>query len=118
MPRFGLTKNEDNTGRVLTYAKVAPAYAASIALVPNASKTFALPANLTGALTLTSVLTSSQLCDELVCVFKATGGTRVVTFSTGFASVGTLSVPSGKLASVSFVFNGETFVEVGRAITE
>ena len=118
MPRFGLLPSEDNTGRVLTYAKIAPAYASAITIVPSASKTFVLPANLTGALTLTSTLTSSQLCDELVCIFKATGGTRVVTFSTGFASVGTLSVPSGKLASVSFAFNGETFVEVGRAITE
>ena len=118
MPRFGTLKNQDSTGRVLTFAKLTPAYASSIAIIPNASKTYVFPANLTGALTLTSDITLPIDCDELVCVFKATGGTRVVTFSTGFASVGTLSVPSGKLASVSFVFNGETFVEVGRAITE
>ena len=116
MPRFGLLKNEDKTGRVLTLAKLTPAYASSIAIIPNASKTYVFPADLTGALTLTAELTLPQDCDELVCVFKANGGSRIVTFSTGFAVIGTLTVPTGKVASVSFVFNGETFVETGRAI--
>lgn len=116
MPRFGLLKNEDNTGRVLTNAKLAPAYAASVTIVPNASRTFVIPADLTGALSLVATTSLSQDCDELVCVFKASGANRVVTFSTGFASAGTLTVLSGKSGSVSFVYNGTAFVEKCRAL--
>ena len=116
MPRFGLTKSDDNTGRVLNFAKLTPAYAASVTIVPNAFKTFVLPADLTGALSLVATVTSSQDCDELVCVFKASAANRIVTFSTGFASAGTLTVLSGKSGSVSFIFNGTAFVEKGRAL--
>lgn len=116
MPRFGLLKNEDNTGRVLTFAKLAPAYAASVTIVPNAAKTYVIPADLTGALTLVATTSLSQDCDEIICVFKASGANRVVTFSTGFATAGTLTVVSGKSGSISFVFNGTSFVERGRAL--
>ena len=116
MPRFGTLKNQDSTGRVLNFAKIAPAYASSIAVVPNASKTYVLPANLTGALTLTADITLSQDCDELVCVFTALTSDRIVTFSTGFGTAGTLTVKAGKSASATFVFNGYSFVESGRAI--
>lgn len=116
MPRFGLLKNEDNTGRVLTFAKLTPAYAASVTIVPNAAKTYVIPADLTGALSLVATVSQSQDCDELVCVFKASGANRVVTFSTGFASAGTLTVLSGKSGSVTFVYNGTAFVEKCRAL--
>jgi hypothetical protein len=110
-PRFGTTKNQDNTGRVLTYGYSAPAYAASIAIKPNAYETTVKFATLTGALTLTSTNTSCYAADKLSLIFVADGTNRVVTFSTGFASGGNITVNSGTTMTVNFAFNGSGWVQ-------
>lgn len=110
-PRFGTTANKDNTGRVLTYAYVAPAYAASYAIVANAYETTVKMGTLTGAQTLTATVTNCHVTDKLSIVFVADGTNRVVTFSTGFASGGNITVNSSTTMTVNFVFNGTGWVQ-------
>lgn len=114
--RFGTASDQDTTGRTLTYALLSPAYAATIALVVNAFKTFCQYALLTGALTTTANTTGNYIGDTLVCLFLADGTNRTVTFSTGFAPSATLVVTASKRASCSFVWDGTAWVETGRAI--
>lgn len=110
-PRFGTAKNQDNTGRVLTYKFARPDYAATVALGPNAYETTYVFDTLTGALTLTSSVASSHAADKLSLVFVADGTNRVVTFSTGFTSGGNITVNSGTKMTVNFVFNGIGWVQ-------
>jgi len=117
MARFGITKNEDNTGRVVTYDIKEPVYAATLSINANASKTFVTVGALTGALTLNSVVANAQKYDELFISFTASGANRIVTFGTNFASAGTLTVVSAKFGSAHFVYNGNAWVEFGRALT-
>src|SRR6267154_5442882 len=107
-PRFGTTKNQDNTGRVLTYGYVAPVYAATYNIVPKSYETTVKMGTLTGALTLTSAITQLYAADKLSIVFTADGTNRVVTFSTGFASGGNITVNASTTMTVNFVFNGTT----------
>jgi hypothetical protein len=114
MARF--TENADNTGRLLKLAEVTAAYAATIAIVPNASKTFVNVAELTGAATINATVTDCVVNDELVFTLLADGTGRTVTFGTGLNASATIAVTADKNATVSFVYNGTTFVETGRAI--
>lgn len=115
-PRFGTTKNKDNTGRVLTYGYIAPVYAATIAITPNYFDLVVKPETLTGALTINLDVTSARVGDRIECLFLSDGTGRVVTFGTGFASSGTLTLILSKRGSASFVFDGVAYVETGRAI--
>lgn len=107
-PRFGTTASGDNTGRVITYGYVAPVYAATYNIVPKYYETTVKMGTLTGALTLTSSITQSYAADKLSIVFTADGTNRVVTFSTGFASGGNITVNASTTMTVNFVFNGTT----------
>jgi hypothetical protein len=117
MARFGITKNEDNTGRVITHDIKEPAYSATLSLNTNASKTYVTVGALTGALTLNTVDTNCQKYDELFITFTASGANRIVTFGTNFLTAGTLTVVSAKFGTVHFVYNGADWVEFGRALT-
>jgi len=123
--RFPGTKNTENTYVAFQQdVQDAIAYAASIALATkaNAAKTIFRIAQLTGALTLTIGVGSSTtppMVGDIVQIFFSTDATgRVVTFSTGFASAGTLTLTAsaGKKAFIEFVFDGTSWVETGRAI--
>jgi hypothetical protein len=94
-----------------------PAYAASIAITTTKNITKVIPAQLTGALTLTAVVTSAVTGDILIFAFAADGTNRVVTFSTNIASAGTLTVVASKYGSATFIYNGTTWVETSRALT-
>jgi hypothetical protein len=107
-PRFGTTSSGDNTGRVLTYGYVAPTYAATYNIVPKCYETTVKMGTLTGALTLTSSITQLYAADKLSIIFTADGTNRVVTFSTGFASGGNITVNASTTMTVNFVFNGTT----------
>jgi len=117
MARFGIAKNEDNTGRVLTHDYKKPAYASTLSVALNASKTFVEPAQLTGAVTINAVVTSCQEYDEAQFIFSADGTNRVVTFGTNFKTSGTVTVTASKYATVKFVFDGTYWLEVSRTIT-
>jgi hypothetical protein len=117
MARFGIAKNEDNTGRVLTYNYLKPAYVATLSVNLSNSKTFVEPALLTGAMTVNAVVSNSLEFDEVVFLLTADSTNRVVTFGTNFKTSGTLTVTASKIASIAFVFNGTYWVEVSRTVT-
>ncbi len=110
-PRFGVGANQDNTGRVLTYKYLAPAYSATYTVVANAYETTVKFGQLTGAITLVANVTQSYAADKLSMIFVADGTNRVVTFSTGFASGGNITVNASTTMTVNFVFNGVGWVE-------
>jgi len=116
-PRFATTpENKDNTGRVITYDFQTPAHAATLAVAPKYFDTTVKLAELTGAVTINATTTNAYAGDILKFLFIADGTNRVVTFGTNMASTGTLTVTASKKATASFIFNGTTYVESGRAI--
>lgn len=115
--RFIAGAGQDNTFRTVTQDAQQPAYGATIAIVPTAQVTLIAPAQLTGALSLTATVTNLYVGDIIRCVFSADATNRVVTFSTGFASAGTLTVLASKFGFTDFIFNGTVLQEMGRALT-
>lgn len=97
------------SGNVITQTKQAPAYAASIAITPDAEDCLVKVGALTGALMLTAVLTNSLIGDKLTFLFSASAADRTVTFGTGFAS-GTLVVLSGGVAISNWMYNGTSWI--------
>lgn len=116
-PRFTPGANQDNTLRTATQDYLNPAYAASIALKPSQGYTLVNVQQLTGALTVTAAVVAPFIGDELELLFAADGTNRVVTFGTGFASAGTLTVVATKFGTAKFVFNGTSWIERSRALT-
>lgn len=121
--RFSGAKNIDNTGRALRIDTQTLTSASTIACTVKgtAAKTYFTCALATATPSVTinvgSSSTAPYVGDECVFVLSADGTTRVVTFSTGFTSAGTLSVTASKNATITFVFNGTTWQEVSRAVT-
>lgn len=117
--RIGSLLTGDSTGAGLVHKTSAPAYAATLALTPDAYKTHYRVAQLTGAMTINLTVTESHEDDIILFSFSedSNSGGRVVTFGTGFESAGTLTVAEDKYATAMFVFNGTSFIEVSRAIT-
>jgi len=115
--RFIAGAGQDNTFRVVTQDAIQPAYATPLAIIPTAQVTLVNPAQLTGALTMTANVTNLYVGDIVRCMFSADATNRVVTFSTGFASAGTLTVVASKFGFVDFMFNGTVLQEMGRALT-
>lgn len=116
-PRFGVGPNQDQTGRVIKFDFKTPAYGATIAVHPNASKTIVKVAQLTGAATITASTVDAYAGDELIFLFAADGTGRTVTFGTGLKPSATLAVTASKFGSASFMFDGTNWIETGRAIT-
>lgn len=114
-PRVVTGANQDTTGRTISQDYQAPAYAASITVNPTQQRTTINVGLLTGALTLNlgvgSSTTPPYIGDEIDILFTAdSGGTHVVTFGTGCASTGTLSVLASKYGKASGKFNGTVWV--------
>jgi len=120
--RLGSGNSQDNTGRTLQYDWQEVAYAASVAITTkqNVSNTTVRVAQATGALALTvstgSATTDPQVGDRLTILASSDATGRVITFSTGFASAGTLTMVASKKASAQFVFDGTAWVELQRSI--
>lgn len=126
VPRFTGKPNEENTERAIKRGFLAPAFAATIALAAAGFSAInahhlVVPAVLSGAVTFTapvgSATTGPYVGDTIEFLLTPDGTTRVVTFGTGFAPNGTLSVTTAKYASISFVFNGTAWIEKGRTVT-
>lgn len=116
--RFTPGANQDNTLRTATQDYLNPAYAASIALKPSQGYTLVNFQQLTGALTVNVPnFAAAYIGDELEMLFAADGTNRVVTFGTGLASAGTLTVVASKFGTAKFVFNGTSWIERSRALT-
>jgi hypothetical protein len=122
-PRFTGAVNADNNGTAFSQGYQAPAYASTLAVTVNGQDSYTLVrvGQLTGALTITAGVGSATLAplvgDTMQILFSADATNRVVTFSTGFATAGTLTVVASKFGAVRFVFNGTVWQEAGRALT-
>ncbi|MFL5807935.1 MAG: hypothetical protein ACJ749_00360 [Flavisolibacter sp.] len=116
-PRFGTAAGDDNTGRVITHDFKRPAYAATVNLKPNASKTFAFFATLTGAITINVDTSRAFAGDELIIVLASDGTSRTATLGTGTKTTsGTIAPAISKKASIRFVFDGTDWVEFSRGV--
>lgn len=117
-PRFTPGANQDNTLRASTRDYQATTYASSVAIKTSKDETFVNFASVTGALTLTAVITNAYIGDQLAITFTCDATSRTVTFSTNFVvSASTLVLGISKYGSIQFRFNGTVWVETGRAVT-
>ncbi|MDE3250791.1 MAG: hypothetical protein KGO82_19165 [Bacteroidota bacterium] len=117
VPRYGIAKNDDATGRNTTMGWSNPAYAATLNLKPNAYDTNVVVAQLTGACTVNLDTSRAFAGDEISLLFSADASIRVVTLGTGTSNAGTISVAASKKASVRLKFDGVTWVEQCRTVT-
>ena len=115
--RFLRGAGQDKTLRTVTQDAQQVAYATPLAIVPTEGINLVQVAQLTGALTITANVTSLYIGDVVRLMFSADATNRVVTFSTGFVSAGTVTVTASKFAFVDFIFNGTSLHETGRAVT-
>ncbi len=110
-PRFGTTPNKDNTGRILTYSYLTPAYATPYTFIANNSETTIKMATLTGALTVNSTVTKCQAADKLNLVFTADGSNRIVSLATGFTAQND-TVLANTTHYLTFIFNGVKWIRL------
>lgn len=123
-PRFGTTKNADNTGRVLTYKLVTTNDAAgndTISVTPNAWETILRPSsNLTDSVNIRAYLTNAKLGDYLtVIINKGSGAGGVRFMSTYFVndvSTNRYTVAASKTNIFKFQFNGVKWIMIGKTI--
>lgn len=127
-PRFGTTKYEDNTGRVLTYgSKTGVVLANTDSITPSYFENYYQFAPLTAAKTLTIKTTFAKLWDKTVLEFISdtlTAG-RVVTFQTTSTNApivvttvsgNNITAKKSKRVIIVFVFDGTVWVEAYRAV--
>lgn len=120
--RFTGLKNKNNTHSALFQDTQTLTTGASIACLvkPHANHTlFTLAvATVTPSITINvgSATTAPYVGDTVEFIISADGTTRVITFSTGFAPSGTLSVTANKKITISFIFNGTDWQERNRGI--
>lgn len=111
VPRGWYNLPKDNTSRTMTNAFTEPAYAATITVVPNASRTFVKPAALTGNLTLNVTTTYCKDLDELEIMLTNSSTKRVVTLGAKFLGDNSLlllnafNVPASKSAIVKAIYD-------------
>ena len=115
-PRFGTLKNQDNTGRVITYGYVTPTYAASVTLVPKYYDTTVKLGQLTGNLTLTATVTNCYVGDKMEIILAADATDRTVTFSTGFTNGGTVLVSANTSICYNLTFNGVGWLHGSKSV--
>lgn len=89
-------------------------YSTTIALAPKHEQIKYDFAQLTGAMSISIVSTSSKKTDIIQMFFSSDGTNRIVTFGTGFTSNGTLTVLASSSASISFEYNGTKWIEIAR----
>ena len=117
-PRHGTSATADQTykatGMTLHYSE--PAYAATLAITPNARESVYKVGALTGAITINATVTDCSAGDRIYFMFEASGGTRVVTLGSNIDASGTISIADTKTAGFSAIYNGSAFVPLGREI--
>lgn len=73
-------------------------------------------AQLTGAMTINATLTNLVQFDRVVFHFSSDGTGRVVTFGTGFASSGTLTLVANRDATATAIYDGAQLKVISREI--
>jgi hypothetical protein len=123
-PRFGTAKNQDNTGRVLTYKLITTNDDAgndTITVNANAWQTIVRPSsNITDSVNIKASLTNCYLGDELyVIVSKGTGAGAIRFPSASFtndAAANRYTIAANKTAVFYFKFNGSKWHMVSKTI--
>jgi hypothetical protein len=119
-PRFGIKKNDDNTGRVLTWTTntITPT-STLVTIAPNAYNSLITIASTSISPTFTSSLKRSFLDDRVnLLVTPNSTGTRTLTFGTGafIGTANTMTVAANKQALVTWIFDGAKYMEVSRSV--
>lgn len=123
-PRFGTTKNSDNTGRVLTYKLTTATDAAgndTITVTPNAWETIVRPSsNITDSVNIKAVLTNCQLGDYLTVFISKGSGAGAVRFPSAYfitpLATQRYTIGASKTNVFKFQFNGSKFIEIGATV--
>lgn len=122
-PRYGITKNQDNTGRVLTYGATTITPTSTMVTVSSVANNkyynYVTVASTSISPTFTANVTGAYLADKLDLLIKADAtGTRTITLSTNFIAnaATTQTLAASKQAVFRFVFDGAKYVEVARSI--
>lgn len=115
--RYATVPGTDNTYVVPKKAIQHPAYAATLAIVPDAEDTL-VDVALTGDQTITSAVVKPFAGDKLRFMFDADASPRTVTFGTGFITNSTLVCAASKRATIQFEFSraAQKWVEVSRFV--
>jgi hypothetical protein len=118
-PRFGITANNDNTGRVLTYKYLAVTDATgadSIAVTPAAWQSH-YQVTLTDSFTFKQPnITRCYATDNLRIIASGASGTKIKFTGSYWQSAGTATLSSGGRAVIDFVFDGSKWVESNRTV--
>lgn len=118
-PRFGTAKNQDNTGRVLTYKLVSVTDAAgadSVTIAPSAWETIYKIAVLDSLTFKSPTVTNSYYGDKIVFQVTGTSGKMIKFTGTNWVSAGTATLSAGLNAIITFRFNGAKWVEESRVV--
>lgn len=122
-PRFGILKNQDNTGRTFTYKLVTVTDAAgsdTVYVNTNASETIYKVASLDSVCFKVKSVATSYFNDKITIIAQATAGNPTIKFSSlpGLFIVGAkATLPSGnRRAVIRLVFDGAKWVEYSRSL--
>jgi len=118
-PRFGTLKNQDNTGRGLTYKLVSVTDgtgADSVIAFPGAYKTYYKVTLIDSLAFKQPVVTTSYLGDNIVIVATGASGTKVKFTGSNWITTGTATLSSGGRAIIDLIFDGARWVESNRTV--
>ncbi|MEI8111172.1 MAG: hypothetical protein WCH59_09305 [Chitinophagia bacterium] len=120
-PRFGTKKNDDNTGRVVTYGYQTFADAAgadSITVTPNFFLSTYRVTLLDSLTVRNAVVTRSFAGDQIRFVVSAASGSPFIKFTgANWLTTGTATLSgTNKRAVIQFIFDGVRWVEMSRVV--
>ena len=118
-PRFGTTKSQDNTGRVLNYKLVSVTDAAgadSVVSKASAWETVYKVATTDSITFKQPVVTDCYYGDQITIMAAGASGTKVKFTGSNWVSAGTATLSSGLNAIITFRFNGTKWVEQSRVV--
>jgi len=118
-PRYGITPNSDNTGRVLTYgySNVTDVAGPDSALINLRYYDLKVKLALVDSFTFKNpVLTSGFYGDNLSITVTGASGTKVKFAGSNWITNGTLTMSTGATARIAFIILGTKLVETGRII--
>ena len=114
-------QGQDNTSRIKTNQYFAPVYATPLTFAATKANTVIFPSDLTGALTINlgvgTALTAPFVGDEVRYLFTSVSGATVTLGSGILGASASIIIPATKTANINFMFNGTSWVEIGRVVT-
>lgn len=120
VPRFGITANNDNTGRVLNYKYVTVtdvAGADSAVSRANAWETIYRVTLLDSFTMKQPVVTNCRAGDNITIIASAASGTPKLKFTGSlWKTAGTATLSTGLRAVIRLIFDGAAWVEASRVV--